>query len=336
MRKLMNIRLKCIFVGAAILWTSSVLAQNDPWLGLEPVVEHNEGELSGMTTYRLYLYTPNETDFLVSCSGDEDNPLSVSSTSDPAWFQHEAATTAFATDVNPIFFAAFPEFAFDSWLTIGAEDNTAVTEIIAIADPQLDPFVAFNEGENLTESGMFGSAWFVIPQPASNPEAVAGADLKILVAQLTTAGDVSGQIQCQVFLEGINDNEFRAVLPIMFACNDPEALNYEPDSYSTDGCMYPESDGLSELKTSHEMKVYPAPAKDFVNVIFPEHLAESLIGAELQARSMDGRFVRSWIVQGSNQRIDLSDLASGQYVLSVNGDRNGFEQRATGQMVVTK
>ena len=100
MRELMNIRLNCIFVGAAILWTSSVLAQNDPWLGLEPVVEHNEGELSGMTTYRLYLYTPNETDFLVSCSGDEDNPLSVSSTSDPAWFQHQAATTAFTTFIN--------------------------------------------------------------------------------------------------------------------------------------------------------------------------------------------------------------------------------------------
>ena len=97
--------------------------------------------MAGITTYRLYLYTPNETDFLVSCSGDDEKPLVLESTAEPSWFQHEAATTAFATDVNPIFFAAFPEFAFDSWLTIGAEDNTAVTEIIAIADPQLDPFV---------------------------------------------------------------------------------------------------------------------------------------------------------------------------------------------------
>ena len=84
------------------------LAQDEPWLGLVPKVVHTEGGLAGMTTYRLYLYTLNETDFLVSCSGDDENPLVLSSTSEPAWFQHEAATTAFATDVNPIFFAAFP------------------------------------------------------------------------------------------------------------------------------------------------------------------------------------------------------------------------------------
>ena len=94
--------------------------------------EHTEGELEGMTTYRLYLYTPNEGDFVVSCSGDDENPLYLASTSEPAWFQHEVATTAFATDVNPAFFASFPEFAFDSWLTIGAEDNTAAADVIRL------------------------------------------------------------------------------------------------------------------------------------------------------------------------------------------------------------
>ena len=51
------------------------LAQDEPWLGLVPEVVHTEGELAGMTTYRLYLYTLNETDFLVSCSGDDENNL---------------------------------------------------------------------------------------------------------------------------------------------------------------------------------------------------------------------------------------------------------------------
>ena len=79
------------------------LAQStDPWLGLVPVVEHTEGELAGMTTYRLYLYMQNEDDFLVSCSGDDMNPMELASTSTPAWFQHEVATTAFATDVRPM------------------------------------------------------------------------------------------------------------------------------------------------------------------------------------------------------------------------------------------
>lgn len=111
------------FLGlVGLIWGLSNVASaqsTDPWLGLVPVVEHTEGELAGMTTYRLYLYMQNEDDFLVSCSGDDMNPMELASTSTPAWFQHEVATTAFATDVNPVFFPTFPEFAYDSWLTIG-------------------------------------------------------------------------------------------------------------------------------------------------------------------------------------------------------------------------
>ena len=213
----MNMQLR---LGIWGIWIYGMLSptvmssQDDPWLGLEPVTHHESGTLAGMTTYRLYLHTPNETDFLVSCSGEADNPLILSSTSEPAWFQHEAATTAFATDVNPIFFVAFPEFAFDSWLTIGAEDNTAAVDLISLDDPAYAAFEAFEAGESIEVTGSVGSAWFVLPIP-TNVEAIAGSDLKILVAQLTTAGVISGQIQIQLYLEGMNNNEFRAVLPIL-------------------------------------------------------------------------------------------------------------------------
>ena len=150
----------------------------DPWLGLVPVVEHTEGELAGMTTYRLYLYMQNEDDFLVSCSGDDMNPMELASTSTPAWFQHEVATTAFATDVNPVFFPTFPEFAYDSWLTIGAEDNSAAVDVISLVDPNFDAFAAFEDGEGFYVDGQIGSAWFVLPI-ATNAEAFAGEDLKL-------------------------------------------------------------------------------------------------------------------------------------------------------------
>ena len=69
------------FLGlVGLIWGLSnvALAQStDPWLGLVPVVEHTEGELAGMTTYRLYLYMQNEDDFLVSCSGDDMNPMEL-------------------------------------------------------------------------------------------------------------------------------------------------------------------------------------------------------------------------------------------------------------------
>ena len=216
---------------AWFIWLCGMLSpifmssQNDPWLGLEPVTYHESGTLAGMTTYRLYLHTPNETDFLVSCSGDDENPLILSSTSEPAWFQHESPTAAFATDINPIFFAAFPELAFDSWLTIGAEDNTAAVDIISLDDPSFAAFTAFEAGESIEITGTIGSAWFVLPIP-TNVEAFAGSDLKILVAQLTTAGVISGQINIQVFLEGSEENEFREVLPILPS----EACEFDEDN----------------------------------------------------------------------------------------------------------
>jgi hypothetical protein len=295
-----------------------IFAQNDPWLGLVAEVEHTEGELAGLTTYRLYLYTPNTDDFLVSCSGDDENPWLLQSTSEPAWFQHELATTAFATDVNPAFFSAFPEFAYDSWLTIGAEDNNAAADVISLADPNYDAFAIFEAGENVAVTSTVGNAWFVLPVPA-NVEAISGDDMRVLVAQLTTGGEISGQIQCQVFLNGDNQNEFRAVLPILTACNDPEALNFEPLSFSDDGCEYATTDGLSELVTTVAIETYPSPATSWATVSFPGHLADRLAGAQLNLTSLDGRLVQSMTLQGASARVDVSGLAAGHYVLTVRG-----------------
>ena len=322
-----------LFSSAAAL--CSVSAQSDtPWLGLVAEVEHTEGELAGMTTSRLYLYTPNADDFVVSCSGDDENPLYLNSTSEPAWFQHELATTALATDVNPAFFASFPEFAYDSWLTIGAEDNTAAVDVIELADPEYDAFAIFEDGQNVAVETPVGNAWFVLPIP-TNAEAVAGEDLRVLIAQFTTAGDISGQIQVQVFYNGSNQDEFREVLPILTACNDPEALNYEPLSFSDDGCEYSEVDRVLDLVTTHELEAFPSPATTTATIAFPAHLADRLAGSELRATALDGRVVGAWPIQSSVERIDVSGLAAGQYVLTV----AGFDDatlRFQGDLVVTK
>jgi hypothetical protein len=218
----------------------------NPFLEFEIIQVHTEGELAGMTTYRLYLYTAHDDDFLVSCSGDDENPLYLTSTTEPAWFQHEFATTAFATDINPVFFSTFPEFAYDSWLTIGAEDNTAAADIISLADPNYDAFAAFEAGENVAVTTTVGNAWFVLPI-ASNVEAISGDDYRVLVAQFTTAGEISGQIQCQVLLNGDNQNEFRDVLAFsttssttnVYGCTDESAANFCPSVEFDDGsCFY--------------------------------------------------------------------------------------------------
>ena len=184
-----------------------------PWLGLELVQEHTDGPLEGMSTYRLYVNTPNVDDRLVACFGDNETPLILESTSSPAWFQHPVPETAFATDIDPAMYAGNPELQFDSWLTIGAEDNTAAIDLIVLDDPTFEAFTAFEVGESIEVSGDIGSAWFALPIE-SNVEMVAGEDKKVLIARLTTAGEISGQIQVQIFLNDDNTNEFKELLPI--------------------------------------------------------------------------------------------------------------------------
>ena len=93
------------------------------WLQLEEVTTHVGGELDGMTTYRLYVNCLNALDFVSSCSGDENNPLALTSTASPAWYNSTFAFGWNAQAVNPAFFSFFPDLAYDSYLTIGAEDG---------------------------------------------------------------------------------------------------------------------------------------------------------------------------------------------------------------------
>lgn len=288
------------------------------WLGLVPEVVHTEGELAGMITHRLYLYTPNDDDFLSACFGDDSMNLVISSTSTPSWFQHEIHPSALATDINPLLFDFFPNLVYDSWLTIGQEncyphpDSTCIN-LIAWPPEELD---AFNQGEDLVINSPAGAAWFAV-NSTSNNQAISGSDRRVLVAQLTTSGEISGQLGIQLFLHGEGSDELRQLLPILWACNDPEALNYEPLSHSTDGCQYPVVDRVPDVVESLDIQMHPNPANSTVTLRLPDVWSSNWQGANVRALSWDGRVQATWILNSSNQTLDLSDLASGSYVLSV-------------------
>ena len=159
--------------------------------------------------------------------------------------------------------------------------------------------------------------------------------MRVLVAQLTTAGDISGQIQVQVFLDYDNNNEFRQALPILTACNDPEALNYEPLSFNTDGCQYAPVDAVMERPAPLAFEAFPSPANASATVVFPAAMKGKMTGTQLQATAMDGRLAQSWDLHSTTQTIDVQDLASGQYVLSVAGLENAA-LRLQGQLVILR
>lgn len=239
------------------------------WLQLEEVVTHEEGDLEGMTTYRLYVNCLNPSDFVSSCSGDESNPLAITSTASPAWFNSTFASGWNAQGLNPAFLSFFPDIAYDSFLTIGAEDGSYPAAFQCSGQwGSINVPEEFNEngpGESVLLNDQVGGAWYgLFPgiEELDNHPAFAGDDLRVMIAQLTTAGEVSGQIQIQIFQNGSQGLEFREVLPILSnalpGCLDPGAFNFDPEAtvnvpamcnfYCAEGTRYDAELGRCDLE----------------------------------------------------------------------------------------
>ena len=247
---------RALWVGALLLGYISAYAQPDLpegyTLQVEEVASHSDGELAGMTTYRLYVNCRNAEDYVSSCSGDNDNPLIIASTASPAWYNSGFNTSWNAQGVNPMLFLVLPELAYDSYITIGAEDATSSnaehpSSIWGEIDVTLE-FDGDGPGNSVLVDDSLGGAWYtVFPglDEADNHAGFAGDDLRVLVAQLTTAGEVSGQIQVQIFQNGLQAQEIRETLPILTnlvpGCLDANATNYNPEANVSDSssCLYP-------------------------------------------------------------------------------------------------
>ncbi len=201
-----------------------------------------EGGVFGTTTYRVFVTTPNETDFVSAIAGDEDNPSFLRTST--SFFQ-SAVGGLTADIINPLFFPAFPELAYDSWLTIGIESEPVPgdgTAAVTLAQAEGDTWAAdFEAGENLEVNSFFGGSWFTT-NLASN--GVAGADKKVLVAQLTTDGTLTGQLYVQVFPEGVGANAEYLTLSFgssSCGCTDATACNYNDGAQYDDGsCFFAE------------------------------------------------------------------------------------------------
>ena len=214
------------------------------WLELETSVVHEGGALDGQTTYRVYLNTLNETDYLSACSGDEMNPMFINA---PEGWSNSAFNAGWnASGINPLFLPSFPELAFDSFLDIGGFDSNSsvgpslATGAVAFEQQFVGPTPT---GSSFVVDDATGGAWFIpfpgLDQAATHP-GFAGPEKRVLVAQLTSAGEIDGQIQVQVFIEGDQGAEFRDVLPFCPSgtcggCTDEAALNYDAEALYDDG-----------------------------------------------------------------------------------------------------
>jgi len=117
--------------------------------------------------------------------GDDINALTISS--DGGFYQTPAFGVDTTNTLNPALIAVFPSLAYDSWVTIGLEDNVGNNMLNIGID-----FTNFNSGGSLwTDNG----SWFATPDDAQVME----VNGQVLIGQFTVAaGDhVFGSVNMQ-------------------------------------------------------------------------------------------------------------------------------------------
>ncbi len=153
----------------------------------------------GLSTYRYYVTCENPGDRVVSLTTPAGSGIFTST----EFFQANASYVL-GSDINPLVYAAgFPDTRYDSWLTIGLDrvPNSALGEgpVSYLASPSDTWYLNFEEGGAVEMVDDIGGGLYTIVGDANQ---LCGADQRVLLAQLTTDGSITGDIDVQIIPEG--------------------------------------------------------------------------------------------------------------------------------------
>jgi len=299
-------RIIFMFAFAGCFVPSSLRAQTGYTLTVE---EHAVDIVPGQTTYRVYVDMVNETDFLSSVYGGEGEALSLTTTTG---FFNSDFGGATGGDINPALLAFFPDLAADSWLSIGLESNpvgdeTAVSAVESYGQPFLACFVAGHplSGTDVLLDDEEGGAWYILN---GAPNGLPDENMQVIIFQITTAGELCGLVNVQVFEEG---NGFEGDIRLTFnfcgpgvygsgisGCTDDQSCNYDDGAnfddgscdYSCIGCMDTAAANYDPYATQENdgSCVYCEPGTYVMNVEMYDLGGDGWNGANYYMDSFDG------------------------------------------------
>jgi hypothetical protein len=175
------------------------------------VVSEEPSVIDGMTKFRLYIQLSDPSDQISAIFGTDKNPMTIEAPK--GVFNSPFNGSWSASGLNPNFFEAMPSMVDDSFATIGLEGPASSgkpnSEDPIMVDDRSNPWAQFfkeNEAVKLEINTLLGGSWFVL-KTASN--GLGDENLLVLIAQITTAGSISGNINAQIFPLGDGKNSMK-------------------------------------------------------------------------------------------------------------------------------
>ena len=168
-------------------------------------------------------------------------------------FYNDAFGSTLGSGINPLIFPAIPSAEADSWATIGIDSQPTGSEsAVSAIESDSQPWVAcFQQGSELDGTDVFiddetGGAWYILNGSSNGyPDA---ENNRVLLAQLTTEGTISGVVNVQIFENGSGSNSiyltfgFNGVgtftsgdVQDILGCTNPAACNYDSSATEDDG-----------------------------------------------------------------------------------------------------
>ncbi|MGB2039014.1 MAG: hypothetical protein ACPHVG_01810 [Flavobacteriales bacterium] len=226
---------------------------DDALSGYTLTVEAHPAVNEGLTRYRLYVDMVNDNDRLSAVFGNTMNNLLVDAPMGA--YNHSVNGSWNASGLNPFFIYFYPELADDTFGTIGLTEPEHTSDIPDAMDPVLaedpsqpiSPFFQTNGATGLAATSFIGSAWYVLNTAGNGLPDHNG---RVIVMQVTTSGDIMGQINTQIFpMSSGDDNQIVSFLfdgtgtfgpigssgNVACGCTDASAANYDPAAEFDDG-----------------------------------------------------------------------------------------------------